>query len=77
MTEWLLPSIDLETCTGCGVCVAYCPTSAVEMQAERPHIVRPGDCVYCGDCEEACPVGAIALVYEIVAPDGEPDAPPA
>ncbi len=28
-----LPSIDLESCTGCGACVAPCPTQAIEVKA--------------------------------------------
>lgn len=76
MVERVLPTIDLDICTGCGLCVDRCPTHAVEMDnARRPEIVRPEDCAYCGLCEEMCPVGAIALEYEIVVPvDGsEPD----
>lgn len=65
MDLWL-PTIDLERCTGCGHCVAYCPTQAVELREGKPVIVRPAACAYCGMCEELCPAGAIALVYEIV-----------
>ena len=66
MTDWPLPTIDEQACTRCGLCVQYCPTSAVEMGASRPVIARPQDCVYCGNCEEMCPAGAISLVYEFV-----------
>jgi 2-oxoglutarate ferredoxin oxidoreductase subunit delta len=69
MDDWLLPTIDLDRCDGCGRCVEYCPTKAVELTAKgRPLIVRPRDCAYCGMCEESCPEGCIALVYEIVTP---------
>ena len=66
MTDWPLPAIDEQACTRCGLCVQYCPTHAVEMNASLPVIVRPQDCVYCGNCEEMCPAGAISLVYEFV-----------
>ena len=62
----LLPTIDLERCTRCGLCIATCPTGAVELVQGRPVIVRAHDCAYCGLCEDMCPAGAIALVYEIV-----------
>jgi 2-oxoglutarate ferredoxin oxidoreductase subunit delta len=64
--DWALPTIRLDRCTGCGLCVAYCPTQAVEMGEHYPTIVRPHDCAYCGMCEDLCPANAIVLMYEIV-----------
>ena len=64
--NWTLPTINVDRCTGCGLCVTYCPTEAVEWIGSRPAIVRPQDCAYCGTCEDICPEGAIELVYEIV-----------
>ena len=76
MDERVLPTIDLNICTGCGLCVDQCPTRAVELgSAGRPVIVRPKDCAYCGLCEEMCPEGAIALSYEIVMLDDPSDTP--
>jgi len=68
MGDWVLPTIRMDRCDGCGLCVMYCPTHAVEMLGARPSIVRPRDCAYCGTCEEICPTNAIQLVYEIVWP---------
>ncbi len=69
MDEWVLPTIHMSRCTGCGNCIDYCPTKAVELSAEgKPVIVRPKDCAYCGMCEELCPEYAIELAYEIVPP---------
>jgi formate hydrogenlyase subunit 6/NADH:ubiquinone oxidoreductase subunit I len=72
MDNWALPTIDQERCTGCGLCVEYCPSHAVELVACRPVITAPERCAYCGTCEETCPAGAIALAYEIV-PSVDPD----
>ena len=66
MDEWMLPTIDLNRCTGCGLCVQCCPTDAVAMVAGQPRIVRPQACAYCATCEDYCPEGAITLVYEFV-----------
>lgn len=65
MQDWALPTIHPQACTGCGLCVQYCPTAAVELVDGKPVIVRPADCAYCGLCEENCPTGAIELAYEI------------
>ena len=63
--DWALPQIDMDRCTGCGMCETYCPTQAVDLVEGWPVIARPEDCAYCGLCEEACPENAIALTYEI------------
>ena len=65
MDNWVLPEIDQGRCDGCGLCVTYCPTRAVELHAARPVIVRPQDCAYCGICEDLCPAQAVALTYTI------------
>lgn len=66
MDNWALPTINLELCTGCGLCVEFCLPHAVELVAGRPTISAPERCAYCGTCEEMCPAGAITLAYEIV-----------
>lgn len=65
MKNWRLPIIDLQRCTRCGLCVTMCPTGAVEMQEERPRIVRPDDCTFCTQCEVVCPEQAIRCEFEI------------
>jgi formate hydrogenlyase subunit 6/NADH:ubiquinone oxidoreductase subunit I len=72
MEMWALPQIDLQLCSLCGVCVERCPTKAVDMTDDGPHIARPEDCTYCTDCEAVCPEGAIACGYEIVWGEGGP-----
>lgn len=69
MVDIILPIVDADRCTGCGVCVEACPMHAVELVGDsfaQVVIVRPEDCEYCGDCEEICPEGAIGLPYEVV-----------
>ncbi len=61
-----LPQIDLSQCTGCGDCVAGCPTEAVALVGGWPMIVRSEACDYCARCEALCPEGAIGCPYEIV-----------
>lgn len=60
-----LPEIDLEKCTGCGVCVQKCPTQAVAVVNGKVVALRPDLCNYCTDCETFCEVGAIQCPFEI------------
>lgn len=64
--ESWLPQIDKELCTGCGDCVATCPSDALELASGVALIIDPPGCNYCAECEMICPVEAIALPYQIV-----------
>lgn len=51
-----------DKCTGCGICVAFCPTGALTQQTEGVQWSlsnQPAACVGCGTCEALCPVKAI------------------
>ncbi|QEL19754.1 ATP-binding protein [Limnoglobus roseus] len=56
-----LPVVDVTKCTGCGDCVAVCPTLCLETCGRLPWLPRPGDCASCAACVLICPVDAIAL----------------
>jgi ferredoxin len=64
--EHWLPRINLDLCTGCGDCIAGCPTGALGWQRSKAAVVYPELCTYCGNCEDICPVGAVELPYLIV-----------
>ncbi len=59
-----LPRLNETRCTGCGDCVAVCPTACLEASGAYPWLPRPLDCVRCGLCVVVCPVDALALVVE-------------
>jgi Pyruvate/2-oxoacid:ferredoxin oxidoreductase delta subunit len=57
-----LSQIDLETCTGCGTCVDWCPTGAIRLDDTGKKAIRDADaCFGCGVCARFCPTNAIAL----------------
>lgn len=57
-----LPVVNAAKCTGCGDCVAVCPTECLAMSGPLPWLPRPLDCVSCTVCELICPAGAIQLL---------------
>lgn len=56
-----LPLLDETTCTGCGDCVAVCPTYCLEMANGLPWLPRPGDCISCSLCVLVCPEQALSM----------------
>lgn len=68
--NFLVPSKILKTakvtisdaCSGCGVCVAFCPTGSLQMERQEGSITlneNLSHCVDCGLCKEFCPEQAI------------------
>ena len=60
-------SINLELCTGCGICVESCPQDVFRMSEEtdKPFIAYQKDCESCLICELSCPEQAI-YVYPVL-----------
>jgi 2-oxoglutarate ferredoxin oxidoreductase subunit delta len=57
--------IDREWCKGCGICVAFCPKSVLELdQKEKAVAARVEDCIACGMCELRCPDLAVEVDVE-------------
>lgn len=52
-------------CTGCGLCVAVCPSRCIHVVREGGNVTRYEiellRCIYCGFCMEVCPYGAVVL----------------
>ncbi|MCF7849739.1 MAG: EFR1 family ferrodoxin [Kiritimatiellales bacterium] len=49
--------VDSSICTGCGNCVAACPTHCIEMVNDLPQ-TEPDNCIWCMACIRNCPTGA-------------------
>ena len=56
-----LPVLDSTVCTGCGDCVAVCPTACLAMSGLLPWLARPADCISCALCVLICPASALHL----------------
>lgn len=57
----LCPTVDEETCTGCGLCARTCQFSAIAAMRGKV-ITFPNLCVGCGACAYVCPTDAITEV---------------
>ncbi len=55
-------SVDLQKCTGCGICQDVCPfrVAKVDSQLAKAHIDSTA-CYGCGVCQRHCPEAAITL----------------
>jgi Pyruvate/2-oxoacid:ferredoxin oxidoreductase delta subunit len=60
-TTNFLPSVDVETCTLCGSCVAVCPMEALS-EAEGKITLDVDMCLGCGVCVRNCSFNAMKLI---------------
>jgi 2-oxoglutarate ferredoxin oxidoreductase subunit delta len=58
--------VDRERCKGCGFCVEFCPTKALDLESgfnnkgyHPPVLARAADCTGCNLCGLYCPDFAI------------------
>jgi ferredoxin len=54
---------DESRCTGCGLCVKFCPVRAVTVVDKKCRL-DGAKCIGCGQCALQCPEGVITLAYE-------------
>ena len=53
--------LDVETCTGCGMCETVCPHGVFIVENGKARITDLDACMECGACAMNCPVEAIAV----------------
>ena len=56
-----LSVIDMDACTGCGICMEWCPTDAIAPNEDGVALRDEGACLGCGVCARFCPESAISL----------------
>ncbi len=62
----VIPVIDKEKCTGCGLCAVDCPTGALALSQSREAdayqlVFRQHLCDACFSCEKSCPEKCLQL----------------
>jgi len=55
----IVAHVDVQTCTGCGICVDFCPVGAIAVS--NVAVVDAHKCIGCGACVDECPFGAISM----------------
>jgi NAD-dependent dihydropyrimidine dehydrogenase PreA subunit len=56
------PTVDAERCTGCGVCLSFCPKGVFSEEEKKVVVRNPTSCVLlCSHCTKLCPVHAISF----------------
>jgi pyruvate ferredoxin oxidoreductase delta subunit len=58
------PRFLQEACTGCDLCVAYCPEGIVFRTEAMRYGFDPDFCKGCGICAEECPVHDVVMEAE-------------
>ncbi|MFC1917097.1 ferredoxin family protein [Chloroflexota bacterium] len=60
-----IKEINLEECTGCGLCYEACPMDVIRMNDEgKSYVSYPSDCIVCYSCERDCPFTAVIITPE-------------
>ncbi|MDR0888575.1 MAG: DUF169 domain-containing protein [Coriobacteriales bacterium] len=62
--------INLDACTGCGLCEAFCPVEVFDMVDGMPKAPRAEACWGCETCVGQCPEGAITITPREGAEEG-------
>ena len=74
------PVVDVEKCTGCGLCVKVCPSLVFKLDEKKSTIIRGEGCNACGQCWAVCPEEAVsqqdAATATTLKPGPAPAVPP-
>ena len=56
------PENNYDKCTGCGICVTYCPVDAIEIRDGKAYFDYE-KCIGCADCITVCPERALKILW--------------
>ncbi len=54
-------TLDVQKCTGCGMCISVCPHAVFVVEKQKAQIVDRDACMECGACGLNCPEDAIQV----------------
>ncbi len=60
MEDLTKPRLNKDRCTGCGLCLAVCPSDVLVLEDGKISLAREG-CFGCDHCAAVCPTGAIEI----------------
>lgn len=58
----LKPKVKEEKCTGCWICIKYCPVNCIEKKG-KVAFINQDLCIGCGECVAMCPPDAIPILW--------------
>ncbi len=58
------PEVNGENCTGCAVCLKWCPVEAISMNQDKKAVLDRNLCIGCGECTAACQFDAIKIRWQ-------------
>jgi len=64
--EAVVPNLKLNKCTGCGICVKWCPAGAIELVGKKAKVDN-NRCIGCGQCILYCNFGALYMEWSDLA----------
>lgn len=62
MHSSVMPTISIETCEGCGACIAHCAHDALLLDGGKIYL-EPSRCKGCGECVLFCDFGALSITW--------------
>ncbi len=62
-TYYCADIVDIAKCTGCGLCVTYCPVSALSLHDDNA-VIDKKKCIGCLQCYHKCKRGVIGVLYK-------------